>query len=139
MNPKIIEFATSLGIISRHFKRNMFLSQMNIDHSAKDCRTIEFLEEGKKTMSEIAKELNLTAGAATTYIDKLIESNLIEREYDKNDRRKIYIKLSKEGKKINQYFKKKYLEISLDLLKPLTENEQEEFIRLCKKTAQKLL
>jgi DNA-binding MarR family transcriptional regulator len=136
MSSSLEEFANSLRIISKHFKKKMHEDSESLsqERSVKDCRIIEVVGESKKTMSEISKELELTPGSTTTCIEKLIEGTLFEREYDKLDRRKIYIILTPQGKKIYKTLSKNYLEISKDLLEPLSIKERETFIKLIKKS-----
>ncbi len=66
-----------------------------------DMKTISTLQqEGSKTISEIAKTLNLTTGAVTNVIDRLEKRELVKRTADKNDRRKVIIVL--ETKKLGE-------------------------------------
>ena len=139
MSTKELSLANSLGVIGKHFKKTMSVEvPNNLDHSMKDCRSIEFLSTGKKTMKEISDELNLTPGSTTTHIDKLIENNLAIRIYDENDRRKVYIELSADGKKICNFFKKKHIQISRDILEILDGKDREVYVELSEKIAGEL-
>lgn len=53
--------------------------------------------DGQMKMSELAEAVNLTPGAVTTASNHLIESAYVERTQDKNDRRVIYLALTKKG------------------------------------------
>ena len=49
------------------------------------------------TMSEIGRELCMPKPNVTTLVDKLIKDKLVKRVSDERDRRKINIKLTKQG------------------------------------------
>lgn len=53
---------------------------------------------GPQKMSELAKALHLTRGAITTASDQLIEQGYIARKRDQNDRRVIFLNLTKQGR-----------------------------------------
>lgn len=50
-----------------------------------------FLQKGSLTAGELAKLTGLTTGAVTGLIDRLEKKELVKREFDKNDRRKVMI------------------------------------------------
>lgn len=56
--------------------------------------------KGKSKMSEVAEALHLTPGAVTTASDKLIENGYITRVRDEQDRRVVYLDMTKEGKEL---------------------------------------
>ncbi len=53
---------------------------------------------GKLTMSGIGCHLTVPKPQVTSLVDKLIKDNLVERSYDPNDRRIIYIQLTAKGR-----------------------------------------
>lgn len=53
----------------------------------------------KPNMSQLSGLLNLEKGSLTTVIDGLIEKGLVQRAEDKQDRRKIRLDLTSDGKK----------------------------------------
>lgn len=88
-----------MNVISFHYKKNLN-QELDFDCSMKDCGIINFLADGKKTMSQISDFLILTPGTTTIHIDSMIEKGFVKRDYDKEDRRKIYIELSEKGLKL---------------------------------------
>ncbi|WP_028668033.1 MarR family winged helix-turn-helix transcriptional regulator [Runella zeae] len=50
-----------------------------------------FLQKGSLTAGELAKLTGLTTGAVTGLIDRFEKKELVKREFDKNDRRKVMI------------------------------------------------
>jgi DNA-binding MarR family transcriptional regulator len=65
-----------------------------------------FLQKGKLTAGELAALSGLTTGAVTGLIDRFEKKNLVKREYDENDRRKVFIVA--DYKKIVKIFKPYY-------------------------------
>jgi DNA-binding MarR family transcriptional regulator len=56
--------------------------------------------KGSCGMSEISERSNVTAAAASQLVEKLVQSELIERTEDPNDRRAKQLSLSKKGAKL---------------------------------------
>ncbi|MGS2761185.1 MarR family winged helix-turn-helix transcriptional regulator [Sinomicrobium sp. M5D2P9] len=50
-----------------------------------------FLQKGKLTAGELADLTGLTTGAVTGLIDRFEKKNLVKRQFDKSDRRKVII------------------------------------------------
>ncbi|MEB3198330.1 MAG: MarR family transcriptional regulator [Candidatus Sericytochromatia bacterium] len=60
--------------------------------------TIQRLQRTK--MSPLAEELNLSMGAASTLIDRLVTRGLVARDADPVDRRAVYVSLSASGRDV---------------------------------------
>ena len=61
------------------------------------ARTLIFLGEGTKRMSDIAAYLERGTSAATTMIDRLVKKGLVERVEDASDRRVVACRLTPLG------------------------------------------
>ena len=57
---------------------------------------------GRLNSSELAYRLNITKPSISRIIDNLELKKLIEREYGKDDRRVIYIRLSPKGREVQE-------------------------------------
>ena len=116
-------------ITSRHetiFSR----SSMAVSHIV----VLELLnEKGPSTMSELAKNLNLTMGAATGIVDKMVKSGFVKRERSSEDRRVVNVELLKKGKQVSGEIAKARRELSNKMFSVLTEKEKHEYLRLLKK------
>lgn len=55
-----------------------------------------FLQKGKLTAGELAALTGLTTGAVTGLIDRFEKKKLVKRQFDKSDRRKVFIEPDKE-------------------------------------------
>lgn len=123
-----------LSIGSQIKKRVLCKDDQFSEISFRDLELIEFIGKNKKTMSEIANELNLTAGTVTSLIDKLEENNILKRERDNLiDRRKIFISLDKKGENIFLDHSKIKLEIINIMIENFSEEEKDFFIKIMKK------
>jgi len=62
-----------------------------------DIKTITILMlEGPMTAGSIANRLNLTTGAVTNIIDRLLAKNLLNRTFDAKDKRKVIVVVNLE-------------------------------------------
>lgn len=138
MKKENLELISCLKVIAKHFKKAFANQPDDFEHSIQNCRAIEFIGLEKKTMSEISEELNLKPSSTTTQIDKMIDSGLAKREHDKDDRRKVYIMLTKKGQIIYEFFMKNYYNCSKEMLSFLSEKERETYIKLSKKITEGL-
>ena len=78
-------------------------------------------------VSEFVEKLNITKPQMTSLLDKLVELGYIDRVYDKNDRRKLYISATSSGDKLT---KKINEAIDIQLDNYLMELNQEELTAL---------
>ena len=90
-------------------------------------------ELGSMTMSEIALALNVSMGAATGIVDKLIEKGMVKRERDSQDRRVVRVELEKAGRKAAEDVYRERVDISNDFYSVLDAREKEEMLRMFKK------
>ena len=56
--------------------------------------------QGESGISDVSERMDISAAAASQLVEKLVNSNLIERAEDPNDRRAKQIKLSPKGKEM---------------------------------------
>lgn len=59
---------------------------------------------GQLTAGELAHQLNLSSGAVTYLVERLVSSGHVVRESDPNDRRKVLLARSSEGKALCREF-----------------------------------
>lgn len=90
-------------------------------------------EKGGCTMGELAAMLELTMGAATAVVDKMVSMGLVKRERSKKDRRVVRVSLLKKGggtiDRLNGFRKA----MVTDMYKAFTEEEKSEYLRLLRK------
>ena len=98
-------------------KKKIFL--LNLIGSKKDCTT-----------KDIIDFLQIPPSTATGRLEKLDLDGYITREISPTDRRYIKLQLTKKGESIHRYLIEHLKNHILQLLKPLSNNEQHTFLTL---------
>ena len=84
-------------------------------------------------MKDIARALSISLPAATKQVDRLVKLKLVQRTYDKKDRRLVYVSLTLSGKKIvgqTRQARKKMIE---QVFGNLTERERTTYLGILRK------
>lgn len=68
-----------------------------------ELHVIEAVGLEAKTMTEVAGKLKITMGSLTTSVNRIVQKGYIEREFDKADRRRIFINLTSKGQEVYQF------------------------------------
>jgi len=72
--------------------------------SISEYHLIETVGKGSsdgKTISEIALDLGITTASVTVGVNKLVKKELLDKARDTDDGRVVYVKLTREGRRIN--------------------------------------
>ena len=89
-------------------------------------------------MSELARELGITMGAATSIVDRLIKAGLVKRERSTEDRRLVLVSLSKKGRRMVEEVHKVTLGLMTRLLSRLSAKEREAFLSAYEKMSREI-
>ena len=109
---------------------NSPLSQLTYN----DLRVLESLDrKGVMTMRELADSLSLPMSTLTSIANKLVLKKFIERLRIDEDRRVVQVQATALGNQMISLRKSAHTSVSEELLKSLSDIEQEEFLRLFKK------
>lgn len=81
----------------------------------------------------LGKKLLRSGGNITVVVDNLEKHGLVRRERQKDDRRKVMIRLTQPGKAILEQVLPPHVEAIVKEMSRLTPDEQEELRRLCRK------
>lgn len=82
------------------------------------------IQNGEMTAGELSKLTGLTTGAVTGLIDRLEEKKLINRQFDKDDRRKVKIAVNQQNTtKLLEPLFKELQEKTIKLIASLSEDE----------------
>jgi DNA-binding MarR family transcriptional regulator len=92
----------------------------------------------KCKMSELARELGITMGAATSLVDRLIKGGLVKRQRSPEDRRVVLVSLSKKGKRTVEEGHELTLDLMSRLLSRLSAKEREAFLMAYEKMSQEI-
>ena len=99
-----------------------------------DLRVLESLDrKGVLTMRELADSLSLPMSTLTSIANKLVLKKFIERLRIDEDRRVVQVQATALGNQMISLRKSAHTSVSEELLKSLSDIEQEEFLRLFKK------
>jgi len=88
---------------------------------------------GPMTLCEISRKQFVSGGNMTVVIDNLEKEGLVTRIPSKDDRRSIVVQLTAKGKELFESIFAEHAECVADIASVLTEEEQVELGRLCKK------
>ena len=110
-----------------------------ISLSKPELLTLESVSKHKElTMSKLAKNLDIGFSTATSIIDRLIEKKLVVRERNHGDRRVVKVLLSKEGETIISSYQEQKKIFFKKMIEFLTEVEQESFVIVLEKIADRM-
>ncbi|WP_105618752.1 MarR family winged helix-turn-helix transcriptional regulator [Vallitalea okinawensis] len=77
-----------------------------------------------RTMSEVAKDLNITVGTLTTAINRLVKKGYVDRRREETDRRIVKIFLTEKGKVAFKNHEKFHEEMIQSMLKDIKIDHQ---------------
>ncbi|MGV8906847.1 MAG: MarR family winged helix-turn-helix transcriptional regulator [Acetobacterium sp.] len=103
----------------------------NIDLSINEMHLIESVGKNKndgKTISDLARSLNITLPSVTIAINKLVKKNYVKKEKSTTDGRMVYVRLTDKGQRIDRihlYFHNKMVN---EISKEMTNHEKEVLI-----------
>lgn len=79
------------------------IRELAIKHDVSRSEVISLLYihiEGKKNMTQLCEDVDLKSGSLTSVVDNLVTKGYVQREYDTQDRRKIIVEVTKQGRKL---------------------------------------
>ena len=104
-----------------------------------DFHVIESIGNKKLLMNEVADILKVSMGTATVSVNKLVGKNFINRERDEEDRRKVYVTLTKKGLIALNSHSSFHLSTIKSITKGLSNREIELFLSIFSKLQLNLL
>ena len=130
------------GLLDEFYKTYYKIEEINLSQFIKcltttELHVIEAIGEDTLTMNELSEKLGITMGTATVAISKLSEKLFIDRERSEEDRRKVYVRLSKKGlmaykyhgnfhsnilEKVTTNVEKEKLDIFIEVFEKIVEN-----------------
>lgn len=128
LNDLIVETFQSINkmeeqTIRRFTKINVSISELHL---------LEAVARGGsqgKTISDLAQEQEITLPSVTVAINKLVRKGYVEKIRSETDARRVYVKLTRQGQKVNsghQYFHKN---LARNVAADLTDEEKQVLIR----------
>ena len=118
------------NLLDQVYKTYYKIEEINLNQVIKcltttEIHVIEAIGQDKITMNELAEKLGITMGTASIAINKLNEKQFIERIRSDEDRRKVFVKLSKKGEMALNY----HGNFHSTILEKITENIPKEELK----------
>jgi|AntRauTorcE11897_2_1112592.scaffolds.fasta_scaffold00444_12 DNA-binding MarR family transcriptional regulator len=77
------------------------MRQQGVTLSMNEIHVLEAIKKSEdSTMSSIAKQLHVTVGTLTTSMNRLVDKGYCERYRTDEDKRKVFIRFTRQGKKV---------------------------------------
>lgn len=92
-------------------------------------------EKGPQSQNHLGRETALDAATIKGVVDRLVRQGLVETAPDAEDRRRLTVMLTAQGKALFEGRKKTALQISARTLEPLSPEEQAQFLALLSRLA----
>lgn len=110
-------------------------NQFNVEGiTSAQYNILDYLQkEGPKTARNISEGVGISISAVSKLTKKLLEKNLINQTRDEKDRRYYFHSITQEGVSFLQKAEKSRNEIIESIALALSENEVEQFTKLCRK------
>ncbi|MCK5134390.1 MAG: MarR family transcriptional regulator [Bacteroidales bacterium] len=106
---------------------NFILKDLSKELAKHHFMILKMLQEKEKFyVTEIVQMLGITKSQMTTSVDKLLKLGYVERWSDTQDRRKIYVSITKDGEKITEKINTRIKERFYEDIKVLSQNDLNE-------------
>ena len=95
-------YAKIESMLDEFYKTYYKIEEINLSQVIKcltttELHVIEAIGENSLTMNELSDKLGITMGTASVAVNKLTDKYFIERSRSEDDRRKVFVRLSKKG------------------------------------------
>jgi DNA-binding MarR family transcriptional regulator len=132
---EISEFTLQAVMLILHIMRNFrhsglkMMTEVEVSYS-QVLVLYALLETGKATMSELSSWLKISHGVATRTVDRLVEKGMVERRRDDEDRRVVFVSLSKDGRDFAEKMIGVHLEKMDKIFRSVGKEQRESFLEL---------
>ena len=123
INELLVElFHEIIDIEEKTIRKNKKFSKMTTN----DMHVIEAIgPDEAKTMSTVAKTLNVTLGTLTIAVNSLVKKGYVNRVRSEKDRRVVLVSLTKEGMQAYRHDQKFHDEMIQSVIETLEDDERE--------------
>ncbi|ELR67292.1 Transcriptional regulator, MarR family [Photobacterium marinum] len=91
---------------------------------------------GAMRMKELADKIGVTTGTLTVQVDKMVNTDLIQRRPHESDRRSILVELTEKGQEMYQEHDNLHLALTQDITAKLDDTERQNLLSYLKKMNQ---
>jgi len=125
-----LKFFNTLKVFRKNFNNQDDLYHLTVGQIA----ALHFIKSKKQVpMKQVADFLGITPPSATSLINNLVLNDILERSYDKNDRRIILLSLTVKGSEIFEKAHKERIKIFEKLMSKLSLEEKNTFLNILQK------
>ena len=107
-------------------KCGMILNHNHCGHHGRGRILKVLLEKGTMTQSELQNIIDIRSGSLSEILSKIEDKQLITREKDENDKRRVKIEITEKGKEIILLKEEEHKDKSKELFKVISEEEQKQ-------------
>jgi DNA-binding MarR family transcriptional regulator len=140
IDPRAEGIVTRMQLIVRHLSSRKAESVEALGMQMWECATLYALRRRGKPYAagptELANELGVTGAAMTSRVDAMARRGYVVRRYDRNDRRRNVVALTRKGVAAAERIVAGQQDVERDLVGTLTEAQQEQLIALLRRLMQ---
>jgi len=127
------EILSKLSLFYIQVKKKLNSSELPEGLTITDFMVLNSLMNGKKTMVEISKEINVTQSSITLSISKLEEKDIVKRIRYPSDRRITFVEITDKGKEVVSSCQNKLNVVLLECIGNLSHAEKRNLLEILKK------
>ena len=121
------------ALLDEFYKTYYKIEEINLNQVIKcltttELHVIEAIGEQSLTMNELSEKLGITMGTASVAVNKLTDKYFIERNRSEDDRRKVFVRLSKKGLIAFKYHGSSHSNILEKLTAEISQKDLDTFI-----------
>lgn len=130
INKNSLEILTCLRKIIRAVDLNSKRLSSETSLTAPQILSLEVIAKNDSlTLAELAEQVHLSSSTMVGIVDRLENKNLVKRERSTEDRRKVFINITTEGKKVTKKAPTPLQDKLLESLSTLSENQQKSIVK----------
>ncbi len=137
IDPRSEGIVTRMLLIVRHLSARKAASVERLGLQMWECATLYALRRRGKPFAagptELAAELGITGAAMTSRVDRMIRRGYVVRRYDRADRRRNVVVLTRKGIATAERIIDGQREVEEALVRALTESQQDQLIALLRR------
>lgn len=120
-----------MRILAKHFYLQPAAERLAAELTHNELFACDVLgRRGRCTMTELAKECGLALSSATGIMDRLVERGYVKRSRSDEDRRLVFVELTKRGEQVYQERLEAEMQMIITMMDALGPEEQETLLEL---------
>ncbi|MDO6354038.1 MarR family transcriptional regulator [Caloramator sp. CAR-1] len=121
LNQLLVDIFNDILLIEQNALKSGELSDISIT----EVHAIEAIgRSSERTMGEVAQDLKVTMGTLTIMVDKLVRKGYAERFRSEEDRRVVFVRLTKKGELVYKLHERFHHEMIRSIIDGLSEEEE---------------